>query len=162
RGSAAHHSARIFRCAESGRSQPMAAFRRDRADHGRSSCKSRIALNNFAWPVAKWILAAICALAATSARADPVADFYSGRSMPLLIGFGPGGGYDTYARALARHLGKHIPGQPMILPQNMPGAGGLAAANYLYNVAPADGSTLAMLAPFNALEPLFGNPSARF
>src|SRR2546430_4233400 len=90
---------------------------------------------------AKVVVAVTCALAAASARADPVTDFYNGRSMPLLIGFGPGGGYDTYARALARHLGKHIPGQPMIVPQNMPGAGGLAAANYLYNVAPADGST---------------------
>jgi tripartite-type tricarboxylate transporter receptor subunit TctC len=96
------------------------------------------------------------------AAADPVADFYTGKSISLLIGFGPGGGYDTYARALARHLGKHIPGQPTVVPQNMPGAGGLAAANFLYNVAPADGLTLGVFGPFNALEPLFGNPSARF
>src|SRR5436305_14416573 len=106
--------------------------------------------------------AAAVGLAGAPALADPVTDFYSGKSITLLIGFGPGGGYDSYARVLARHLGKHIPGQPVIVPQNMPGAGGLAVANYLYNVAPADGSTLAMLAPFNPLEPLFGNPSARF
>src|SRR5205823_5751395 len=90
------------------------------------------------------------------------AEFYSGRSIALLVGFGPGGGYDTYARVLARHLGKHIPGLPTLVVQNMPGAGGLAAANFLYNVAAADGATLAMFGPFNALEPLFGNSSARF
>jgi tripartite-type tricarboxylate transporter receptor subunit TctC len=94
--------------------------------------------------------------------ADPVAEFYSGKSIVLLIGFGPGGGYDSYARVLARHLGKHIPGQPNVIPQNMPGAGGLAVANYLYNVAPADGLMLGVFGPFNALEPLFGNPGARF
>jgi tripartite-type tricarboxylate transporter receptor subunit TctC len=118
--------------------------------------------NHFARAVAKLIIAVTCGLAAAPAWADPVAEFYGGRSLALLIGFGPGGGYDSYARVLARHLGRHIPGQPVIVPQNMPGAGGLAAANFLYNVAPADGSTLAMLAPFNALEPLFGNPAARF
>ena len=53
--------------------------------------------------------------------AQPVAEFYGGKSITLLIGFGPGGGYDTYARILARHLGRHIPGQPNIVPQNMPG-----------------------------------------
>ena len=97
-----------------------------------------------------------------ASAADSVAEFYNGKSIALLIGFGPGGGYDSYSRTLARHLGKHIPGQPTIVPQNMPGAGGLAAANFLYNVAPADGLTLGMFGPFNALEPLFGNASARF
>jgi tripartite-type tricarboxylate transporter receptor subunit TctC len=94
--------------------------------------------------------------------ADPGGRFYSEKSIALLIGFGPGGGYDSYSRVLARHLGKHIPGQPTVVPQNMPGAGGLAAANFLYNVAPADGLTLATFGPFNAIEPLFGNASARF
>jgi tripartite-type tricarboxylate transporter receptor subunit TctC len=97
-----------------------------------------------------------------ASAADSVAEFYKGKSIALLIGFGPGGGYDSYARVLARHLGKNIPGQPTVVPQNMPGAGGLAAANFLYNVAPADGLTLAVFGPFNALEPLFGNASARF
>jgi len=96
------------------------------------------------------------------AEADTLAEFYGGKSIALLIGFGPGGGYDSYARVLARHLGRHIPGQPNIVPQNMPGAGGLAAANFLYNVAPPDGLTLGIFGPFNALEPLFGNASARF
>lgn len=97
-----------------------------------------------------------------ASAADSIAEFYKGKSIALLIGFGPGGGYDSYARVLARHLGKNIPGQPTVVPQNMPGAGGLAAANFLYNVAPADGLTLAVFGPFNALEPLFGNASARF
>jgi tripartite-type tricarboxylate transporter receptor subunit TctC len=101
-------------------------------------------------------------VAISASAADSTAEFYRGKSIALLIGFGPGGGYDSYARVLARHLGKHIPGLPHVVPQNMPGAGGLAAANFLYNVAPPDGLTLGMFGPFNALEPLFGNPSARF
>jgi tripartite-type tricarboxylate transporter receptor subunit TctC len=102
-------------------------------------------------------------IAAMSASvADPVAEFYNGKSIVLLIGFGPGGGYDSYARVLARHVGRHMPGRPNVVPQNMPGAGGLAVANFLYNVAPADGLTLGVFGPFNALEPLFGNPGARF
>jgi tripartite-type tricarboxylate transporter receptor subunit TctC len=109
------------------------------------------------------IAAVSVGLAGSSAlAADPVAEFYNGKSIAFLIGFGPGGGYDSYARVLARHLGKHIPGRPTVVPQNMPGAGGLAAANFLYNVAPADGLTLAAFGPFNALEPLFGNARARF
>jgi tripartite-type tricarboxylate transporter receptor subunit TctC len=109
------------------------------------------------------LVAVIVGLFASPARAaDSVAEFYTGRSITLLIGFGSGGGYDSYARALARHLGKHIPGNPTIIPQNMPGAGGFAAANFLYNVARPDELTLAMFGPFNALEPLFGNASARF
>src|SRR5271165_4333251 len=107
--------------------------------------------------------AVIFALASQAAAAsDSLAAFYGGKSIALIVGFGPGGGYDSYARVLARHLGKHIPGNPAIVPQNMPGAGGLAAANFLFNVAPHDGSTLAVFGPFNALEPLFGNPAARF
>jgi tripartite-type tricarboxylate transporter receptor subunit TctC len=113
--------------------------------------------------VASLTIAVGFGIAAISASvADPVAEFYNGKSIVLLIGFAPGGGYDSYARVLARHLRKHIPGQPNVIPQNMPGAGGLAVANFLYNVAPADGLTLGVFGPFNALEPLFGNPGARF
>jgi tripartite-type tricarboxylate transporter receptor subunit TctC len=86
------------------------------------------------------------AFAVTAAQADPVADFYSGRQVTLIVGYGPGGGYDIYARLLARHLGRFIPGHPAIVVQNMPGAGSLRAVNYLYNVAPKDGSALAMFA----------------
>ncbi len=80
------------------------------------------------------------ALHVHSAAADPVADFYAKKPIRMLIGFSTGGGYDLYARLLARYMGKHIPGNPTILPENMPGAGSLRVANYLYNVAPKDGT----------------------
>ena len=79
-------------------------------------------------------------LAGSSADAAPPPDFYKGRVVQVLVGFTPGGGYDLYARILARHMGRHIPGQPALVTQNMPGAGSLKAANYLYNVAPKDGT----------------------
>jgi tripartite-type tricarboxylate transporter receptor subunit TctC len=101
-------------------------------------------------------------LSAQSARADAVSDFYAGKTLSLLAGFPPGGGYDTYARVLARHYGKFIPGHPAVVPSNMPGAGSLLAANYLYAKAPNDGLTLAMFAASAAMEPLLGNKSALF
>src|SRR6476619_4500894 len=63
----------------------------------------------------------------------------------VLIGTTPGGGYDVYARALARHIGRHLPGNPTVIPKNMPGAGGLTLANYIYNKAPTDGSEFATM-----------------
>src|SRR5580765_6299513 len=87
-------------------------------------------------------LTRLCASVAASAifvaawspakAADAVADFYKGKTVQVLVGFGPGGGYDLYARTLARYMGKHIPGNPTLVPQNMPGAGGVKAMNYLY------------------------------
>jgi tripartite-type tricarboxylate transporter receptor subunit TctC len=82
----------------------------------------------------------VAMLAAPAAQADDVADFYKGKRVTLLVSYGPGGGYDVYARVLARHIGRHIPGNPNIVVQNMPGAGSLRGANYLYNVAPRDGT----------------------
>ena len=79
-----------------------------------------------------------------AARADEVADFYKGKTVQLLVGYGPGGGYDIYARVLARHIGKYLPGNPNVVIQNMPGAGSLRAANYLYAVAPKDGIEVAL------------------
>ena len=73
------------------------------------------------------------------------APFYEGKTLRLIVGTSPGGGYDTYARAIARHMAKHIPGKPTIIVQNMPGAGSMIAANYLYNVAKPNGLTMAML-----------------
>ncbi|HEY6256535.1 MAG TPA: hypothetical protein VIY51_12155 [Xanthobacteraceae bacterium] len=91
------------------------------------------------------------------AAADPVADFYSGKSVQVLIGFSPGGGYDLYGRMLARYMGRHIPGNPKLVPQNMPGAGSLKVVNYLYGVAPKDGTALAHFAPGVLFEPLLGH-----
>jgi tripartite-type tricarboxylate transporter receptor subunit TctC len=86
-------------------------------------------------------------IAGPAALADPVADFYRGKNITLIISAGTGGGYDTNARLVARHLGKHIPGNPNIVPKNMPGGGHLVAANYMYNVAPKDGTAIATLLP---------------
>src|SRR5580704_15982548 len=84
-------------------------------------------------------------LAAVSARADQVADFYHGKTLSLIIGTSSGNDYDFRARLLARHLGRHIPGEPTIVPQNMPGAGGIKAVNYLASIAPHDGTVLHMI-----------------
>jgi tripartite-type tricarboxylate transporter receptor subunit TctC len=93
----------------------------------------------------------------TPARsADPIADFYSGKNVQLVIGYPPGGGYDVYARSLARHMGRHIPGNPSIVVQNMPGAGSIKAANYLYNIAPKDGSVFGGFSRGAFLDPLLG------
>jgi tripartite-type tricarboxylate transporter receptor subunit TctC len=102
------------------------------------------------------LVTSLVAATVAAAPADPVTSFYKGRSIQLLIGFSPTGGYDSYARALARHMGKHIPGNPNILPQNMPGAGGLKVANYIYNVAPKDGTAFAIFARGVPMERLLG------
>lgn len=90
--------------------------------------------------------AAVCGLVAihTAAQgAESVADFYKGRNVTLIIGTGPGGAYDIHGRLISRHLGKHIPGTPKLIVQNMPGAGSIIAANHVFNVAAQDGSVLA-------------------
>jgi tripartite-type tricarboxylate transporter receptor subunit TctC len=92
-----------------------------------------------------------------AARADAVADFYRGRTVNLVVGYGPGGGYDLYARLVARHLGRHIPGNPAVVVQSMPGAGSLRATNYLYTVAPNDGATIGTFARDMPLLAVLGN-----
>ena len=79
------------------------------------------------------------------AQAQDPAAFYKGKSIDLYIGYSAGGGYDVYARALARHMGRFIPGNPTIVPKNMPGAGSLVLANWLYNVAAKDGTAFGMI-----------------
>jgi tripartite-type tricarboxylate transporter receptor subunit TctC len=90
------------------------------------------------------IVGAICALLASAcaAQADPVADFFKGKQLRLIVGSAVGGGYDLYARALARELGKHIPGGPSIVVQNLPGAAGMVMVNQLYNQGPHDGTVI--------------------
>jgi tripartite-type tricarboxylate transporter receptor subunit TctC len=93
-----------------------------------------------------WAACAAVALSSSStAFADPVADFYAGRTIIVVVGSEAGGGYDTQAHLMARHLGDFIPGHPSIVVQNMPGAGSINAANYLYNVAPKDGTTIGLI-----------------
>ena len=91
-----------------------------------------------------------------TARAETVEEFYRGRQIGLYIGFDAGGGYDLTARALAAHMGRHLPGNPTIVPRNMPGAGSLKLATYLYGVAPHDGSEFGIFARTVPLEPLLG------
>ena len=108
------------------------------------------------------LLALLLAFVPERAGAQAQAPFYRGRQINMVIASGAGGGYDTYARALARHMSKHIPGNPTIVPRNLPGAGGLIAANTLYNNTPADGLTFAALTNGAAMDPLFGERAARF
>src|SRR5262245_55708206 len=77
--------------------------------------------------------------ASTSAPAQPVADFYRGKTIDVLISSSTGGGYDAYTRMLSRYMGRHIPGNPVLVPKNMAGGGGIRATNFLYNAAPRDG-----------------------
>jgi tripartite-type tricarboxylate transporter receptor subunit TctC len=99
---------------------------------------------------------------APGAAAQMVEEFYRNKPITLLIAGGAGGGYDTYARIFARHLSRHVPGHPHIIAKNMPAAAGLAAANTLYNAADSDGSTIAAFTNGVAMDPLFGNPGARY
>jgi tripartite-type tricarboxylate transporter receptor subunit TctC len=104
------------------------------------------------------IAAAFVALAAPAGAAETTDAFYAGKTIRVLVGFAPGGGYDLYARTLGRFLGRHIPGEPAIVVQNMPGAGSLKVVNYLFNAAPRDGTTLATFARGIVYEPILGHP----
>jgi tripartite-type tricarboxylate transporter receptor subunit TctC len=111
----------------------------------------------------RWSSATVLLLAAcSSALAQSPADFYKGKNVDLYIGYSVGGAYDLYARMLARHMGKHIPGNPNVLPKNMEGAGSLRLANWLYNVAPKDGSAFAIIGRGTGFDPLLGNKAAQF
>lgn len=99
-------------------------------------------------------------LGAASARAQ--ADAFAGKTVQMIIGFGPGGGYDLWARTVARHIGKHLPGKPSVVAQNMPGAGSFIAASHIYNAAPKDGTVLGIIARDAALGPLTGATGARY
>jgi tripartite-type tricarboxylate transporter receptor subunit TctC len=106
-------------------------------------------------------LAAILACL-SSARADDVADFYRGRTVNLIAGFNPGGGADTYARLVARHWGKYIPGNPTLIVRNMQGGGSIIAANHIYNVSAKDGSELGLFAGNITIDPLIGGTQQKY
>jgi len=101
------------------------------------------------------------AIAAAPARAQS-AEPFAGKTVTLLIGFGTGGGYDLWGRTVARHIGRHLPGRPTMVPQNMPGAGSYVAASHIYNAAPKDGTVFGIIARDAALGPLSNAPGARF
>jgi tripartite-type tricarboxylate transporter receptor subunit TctC len=102
------------------------------------------------------------ALAPPALAEDDAARFYAGKQITLYIGSTPGGGYDSYARLLARHWGEHIPGHPSIVPVNMPGAGSNKLAYYIYAVAPKDGTAVGAIFPGAILEPLIGDKPVPF
>jgi tripartite-type tricarboxylate transporter receptor subunit TctC len=104
----------------------------------------------------------ILVLAVLCTGAGDAAAQFKAPSVAVYIPAGIGGGYDAYARLASRHLGRFLPGNPAIVPRNMPGAGGVVVANYLYNVAPKDGSTIALFMAGAPFEPLFGNTQAKY
>src|SRR5450432_3083020 len=96
------------------------------------------------------------------AAPDAVADFYRGRQLTVIVGYGPGGSASFYAQALAHHMGRFLPGNPSLVVQHMPGAGGLLAANTVFNSAARDGTVLGITGRTMAIEPLIGNRNAKF
>jgi len=109
------------------------------------------------------ILLALAAslLPAAPASAQP-AGYYAGKQVKMIIGLGTGGGYDLWARMVARHIGKHLPGNPTVISQNMEGAGSFRAASYMYGQAPKDGTVMALIARDASLGPITGNSGAQF
>src|SRR3974390_317712 len=106
---------------------------------------------------------ACLALMCRPVQAQTVEEFYRGKRLTLAVGYGPGGAYDVFARLLPRHLGRFLPGNPAIIVQNMPGAGSLIAANYLYTIAPKDGTAFGLIARDMPLLGLMGhNPNVQF
>ncbi|MCC6889315.1 MAG: hypothetical protein IT536_12340 [Hyphomicrobiales bacterium] len=117
-------------------------------------------------PIAAALLAAVAtivaSLAASTAAAQSLADFYKGKQVSLYIGFSAGGTYDLYGRVVARHLGRHIPGNPAVVPRNMEGAGSIRLMNFMYAQAPKDGTAIATVGRGGAFGPLFGMKGAQF
>jgi len=106
--------------------------------------------------------AALATMVMPAARAQSPADFYKGKNVEIYIGYSVGGAYDLYARVIARHIGKYIPGNPTVVPKNMEGAGSLRLANWLYNAAPKDGTVFGTIGRGTAFDPLLGHKGASF
>jgi tripartite-type tricarboxylate transporter receptor subunit TctC len=107
-------------------------------------------------------LGLVVVIAAANAHAEGVEEFYRGKEIKLIVSASIGGGYDIYGRAVAKHLGNHIPGRPTVVVQNMPAGGGLGAANYVFNAAPKDGTVILLLQNTVPLEPFYANKQAQF
>lgn len=108
------------------------------------------------------LLACIGGLTLIPCIVSAAAPFYEGKTIRIIVGYSPGGGYDAYSRLIARHLGKHIPGNPTVIVENMPGAGSLIAANHLYKVAKPDGLTIANFNGGHFFGQVFGQPGIEF
>jgi len=106
--------------------------------------------------------ALVCATVSGAARAQSAADFYKGKTVSIVVGFGAGGGYDLYARLLGRFMGEHIPGKPNVIVQNMDGAGSVRAANFVYAVGAKDGTVIAAVNQNMPMYQLLGGKAAQF
>ena len=112
--------------------------------------------------LATWGLSLVALAMPAGAQAQSVADFYKGKTVTVIVGYTAGGGYDLYARALSRHMGRHLPGNPNFIVQNITGAGSLNAANNIYNVAAKDGTVFGTFGRGLAMEPLIGTARVQF
>src|SRR3954469_22062689 len=112
----------------------------------------------------RWVALSVLGIVATTnvAAAETVAEFYAGKTFTIVVGSDVGGGYDTNARLLSRHIGKFIPGNPTVVVQNRPGAGSITAANYIYNTAPKDGTTIGMVQRVIPLFKLTNQPGVQY
>jgi tripartite-type tricarboxylate transporter receptor subunit TctC len=146
---------RLGSAASAGHPRNVAAEQIAHADQNR-----RISMHGFAtFRLAAFVGFAAAAIGSGGASAD---GFYAGKQMIVIAGTETGGGYDLYARNLARYLPRHLPGTPTVIVQNMPGAGGIRAANFLYSIAPKDGLTIGQIHNGNPFAPLYGHAQAQF
>jgi tripartite-type tricarboxylate transporter receptor subunit TctC len=110
----------------------------------------------------KFLVCVVMLCATSAARSETVPVSFAGKQLKISIGYSPTGfGYDTYGRLLARHLGRYLPGNPAIIPQNRPGAGSLNLANYIFNAAPRDGTEIALVGRGVAMEPMLGGTTSQ-
>src|SRR5215813_9243449 len=158
------------RCTSPPKSAKVIRFKAP-VDAGRASRRTRLILarlqGSAGWriiggmPALRRTLVATFATAGMAIFAPAIADdagsFFAGKTVRVVVGFSPGGGYDIYARELARYLGRHIPGHLAVVVQNMAGAGSLKAVNFLFNAAPRDGTALATFSRGIVFEPLIGH-----
>src|SRR4051794_10983017 len=122
-------------------------------------------LCHLGWSALARRFGAVCALAgalSATSGANAQEDFYRGKTVTFIIGFGPGGGYDLYARVLGRFIANHIPGRPNVVSQNLEGAGSVRAANFVYNTAPRDGTSIAAVNQNMPMYQLLGGKAAQF
>lgn len=115
-----------------------------------------------AWGMLSCAAVMVAVAMASPAAAQDGGDFFKGKQISVMIGYGPGGGYDVYSRFMARHFGNHVPGNPAVVAQNRPGAGSIRLANELYNTLPADGTVIGMVADVLPIKKVVGEPGLMF
>ena len=117
---------------------------------------------SFSTALCCWVLFSVCLLAFNTSLHAQTDSYYKGKTVTIVVGVSPGGAYDVWARLIAPHLSKHIPGNPQVIVQNMPGAGSLVAANYVHNVAKPDGLTMVMPANRLYIDQIVGRPEVKY